>query len=260
MSTLQRARRAAGGAAHGEQRAVDEPMQRRALRAAKQELRAIAPALALHRQRRRTENVTRARLPLRRRARTCSRNAKAASRRAASACHDREVRERRPGCFAALRERERSERRVVAVEQAREQRVIGIVRLDDDLAGAIGASGAARDLQNRLREALVAARIGAEQPLIRVQHADERDAREVVALRQHLRADQDLDVARFDVVEHGGERALAARAVAIEPRDARRGKQRGELVADALRAGADGDALAAAGAARPVEARARAPQ
>ncbi len=47
----------------------------------------------------------------------------------------------------------------------------------------------------------------------------------------------------LDVVQHGGERALAARAVAIETCDARRGEQRRELVADALRAGADGDSL-----------------
>ena len=102
--------------------------------------------------------------------------------------------------FAALGERERCERGVVAVEQALEQRMLGIVRLNDDLTGAIGAPRAACDLQDRLREPLVAPRIRAEQPLVRVQHPDERDAREVVALRQHLRADQDLDVARLDVV------------------------------------------------------------
>ncbi len=132
--------------------------------------------------------------------------------------------------------------------------MIRIMGLNHDLAGAIGAPGAAGDLQDRLREPLVAARIGAEQPLVGVQHADERHARKVMALRQHLRADQNLDVAGFDVVQHGGERAFAARAVAIEARDARRRKQPCELVADALRAGADGDSLAAARAARPARA------
>ena len=257
MSTLQRARRAAGGAAHGEQRAVDEPMQRRAFRAAEQAAahdsgRPCAPSAAAPVPR---PPPSSARPPPLRCAR--ARGMRAPRRGARFGVPHGEVRERRPGGFAALDERERREGRVVAVEQALEQRMIRIVGLNHDLAGAIGAPGAARDLQDRLREPLVAARIGAEQPLVGVQHADERDAREVMALRQHLRADQNLDVARFDVVQHGGERALAARAVAIEPRDARRREQRGELVADALRAGADGDSLAAARAARPARAGAR---
>ncbi len=94
----------------------------------------------------------------------------------------REVRERRPLRFAPLGERERGERRVVLGEQAREQRMLGVVRLDHDFAGPLGAARAARNLEDRLREPLVAARIRAEQALVRVQHADERDARKVVAL------------------------------------------------------------------------------
>jgi hypothetical protein len=164
-----------------------------------------------------------------------------------------EVRERRPMSFASLDERERRESGVVAGEQALQQGVLGEMRLNDDLAGAIGAARAAGDLQDRLREPLVTARIRAEQALVGIQDADQRDARKIVAFRQHLRADQDLGVADLDVVQHGRERAFAARAVAIEACDARSGEQRGQLVADALRAGADGDPLPTARAAGPVE-------
>ena len=70
--------------------------------------------------------------------------------------------------------------------------MLGIVSLNQHLTRAIGAARAAGDLQDRLREALVSARVGTEQPLVRVQHADQRDARKVVPLREHLRADQDV--------------------------------------------------------------------
>src|SRR6188768_276383 len=128
-----------------------------------------------------------------------------------------------------------------------------MVGLNQHLARQLGAPSSACYLEDRLCESLVAARIRAEQPLVGVQHPDERDAREVVAFRQHLRADENLYVARLDVAQHHVEGTLSARAVAVEPRDARRRKQRGQLLADALRAGADGDALRAACAARPLE-------
>ena len=112
---------------------------------------------------------------------------------------------------------------------------------------------AAGDLQDRLRETFVAARVGAEQALIGVQHADERDARKIVAFRQHLGAHENLHVAGCHGMQQRVERPLAARAVAVEARDARPWKQRAELLVDALCAGADGDPLAAARAAAPLE-------
>src|SRR5262249_42794905 len=56
-----------------------------------------------------------------------------------------------------------------------------------------------------------------------------------------------------DLAEHGRERALAARDVAVEAADPRSREQRAELVVDALSARADRDPFAAAGAADPLE-------
>ncbi len=113
-----------------------------------------------------------------------------------------EVRIRRPAGLPPLRELERRERRVVVCEQAAQAADARDSGLDHDLARPVGAPRAAGHLQDRLREPLVAARVRAEQSLIRVQHADERHAREVVALREHLRADQDVGAAARDLVEH----------------------------------------------------------
>ena len=51
--------------------------------------------------------------------------------------------------------------------------------------------------------------------------ADQRHAREVVPLGDHLRADQDVDLAVAKPRQQRVERALAADRVAIDPRDAR---------------------------------------
>ena len=60
-----------------------------------------------------------------------------------------------------------------------------------------------------------------------------------MALRQHLRADEDVDVAGVHAVAHRRERALAARAVAIDARDARAGKALDERALEPLRAVAE---------------------
>jgi hypothetical protein len=56
---------------------------------------------------------------------------------------------------------------------------------------AIAAPGPAGNLENRLTEPFRGAKIGAEQGLVDIQHGRQGDARQVVALGQHLGADQD---------------------------------------------------------------------
>ncbi len=115
MSMLQRARRAAGELRTASSvRSTSRCSGARSC-AAKQELRAITPVLALHRQRRgpqyRYPRVLLARQPA---LRTCSRNANAASRCVRFCVPHGEMRERRPMRFAPLGERERRESGVVA--------------------------------------------------------------------------------------------------------------------------------------------------
>ena len=99
--------------------------------------------------------------------------------------------------------------------------------------GALAAPCPARDLREQLERPLGRAEVGQVEPGIGAQHADERDAGEVVALRHHLRADEDVDLATRDARQHGlGLRA--ARDVAIEPRDARLRKLERDRLRDLL--------------------------
>jgi hypothetical protein len=118
--------------------------------------------------------------------------------------------------------------------------MLRILGLDQHFARALAAAGAAGDLHDGLGEALGGAEVGAEQALVGVQHDDQRDVREIVALGHHLRADQDPRLAARDPVDDGLERGRVAHHVAIEPRDRHVREGLGERVLDALRALADG--------------------
>src|SRR5262249_12740621 len=65
------------------------------------------------------------------------------------------------------------------------------------------------------------AEIGDAEADVRGDDADERHARKVVALRNHLRADEDVDLAAAKLLEQRVERALAADRIPVEPGDAR---------------------------------------
>ena len=68
-------------------------------------------------------------------------------------------------------------------------------RLHDGLARAVAAAGAARHLRQQLERALGGAEIRQPEPDVGRDHADQGDVREVVALRDHLRADEHVDLA-----------------------------------------------------------------
>ncbi|MNS74343.1 hypothetical protein D3C72_1078170 [compost metagenome] len=80
------------------------------------------------------------------------------------------------------------------------------------------------------------AEVVAEHGRVRMDDADQGHALEVVPLGHHLRAHQDVDLARVDFVEHRLRGALAARGVGVDPGDAGVWKTRGEGLLDALRA------------------------
>src|SRR6185295_11058000 len=69
-------------------------------------------------------------------------------------------------------------------------------------AGPIAAPGATGDLREQLERALRRTKVRQVEAGVGAQHADQRDAREVVALRDHLRADEDVDLAARDPRQH----------------------------------------------------------
>src|SRR6202142_2267447 len=68
-------------------------------------------------------------------------------------------------------------------------------RLHEHLAFNVAATGATGDLREQLEGALARAKIRLMQREVGVNDADERDVREMQALRNHLGADQDVGLA-----------------------------------------------------------------
>ena len=62
--------------------------------------------------------------------------------------------------------------------------------------GRVAAAGAAGDLHEQLERALAGAEVGDVERQVREQHDHQRDARDVVSLAHHLRADEDVGLAR----------------------------------------------------------------
>jgi len=153
----------------------------------------------------------------------------------------RKARERRKHCRFPFRKQAFREAFVIMGDERSRERMRREVRLHDDFAGEIGAPRAARYLEQQRREALGRAEITAVERVVGAEHADERQPREVVTLGEHLRADQDIDLARVDALAHVGKGALAPRAVAIDALDARLRKALGERSLEPLRAVADGN-------------------
>ena len=76
-------------------------------------------------------------------------------------------------------------------------RVIGLVRLDEDAPRLFAATRAARHLTDLLERAFGGAQIAPLKPEVRVHHPDEGEVGEMIAFRDELRANHDVDLARF---------------------------------------------------------------
>ncbi len=68
--------------------------------------------------------------------------------------------------------------------------VVGVVGLDEDFAGEVAASGASADLGEELEDAFGGAEVGHAEGVVGADDADEGDAVDVVALGDHLGADE----------------------------------------------------------------------
>ena len=108
-------------------------------------------------------------------------------------------------------------------------------------AAALLAPGAADHLVEQLPGALGGARITVGQAEIRIDHADQVEPREIVALGDELRADDDVDAALRDLgklAAHGLDRGDE---IARQHHGARLREQRGRFFLQALDAGPDRD-------------------
>ena len=89
------------------------------------------------------------------------------------------------------------------------------------MPGQIASSRAARDLRQQLKHSLRRAKVRQAQREVRAHYAHQRDAMNVVALGDHLRADQQVDLAGVQPREQPLHIAAAADRVAIHAPDAR---------------------------------------
>ena len=88
--------------------------------------------------------------------------------------------------------------------------MLGIERLHDRFACALAATGTAGDLREQLEGPLGCAEVREAEADIRRDHANQRHGREVMSLRDHLRADEDVELSRGKPREDARQRALAA--------------------------------------------------
>ena len=104
--------------------------------------------------------------------------------------------------------------------------------------------GPPRHLAHQLKAAFGGAQVGALQSQVRIDHAHQCQAREVVALGDDLRADDDVGVAFGDLGDGLLQRACRMEQVRGQDRGLGVGETRGHLLGDAFHAGTDGGQLA----------------
>src|SRR5665213_250226 len=109
-------------------------------------------------------------------------------------------------------------------------------RLHKHLALDIAATGATGDLREQLEGAFARAKIRLMQREVGVNDADERDVRKMQTLGDHLRADEDIGLARAKIAEDFAIIVLALHRVGVHAPDARLRKKFRERLLDALRA------------------------
>ena len=142
-------------------------------------------------------------------------------------------------CRGAQLQLLRGEALVVVAGRGVDGVVVGRVGLDDDAAGALAAAGAAGDLGEELERALAGAEVGQVQADVGVDDADDGDTGHVEALREHLRADEDVGLAREEGREDAVVRAARAGDVAVPAQEPRLREDARGLRLDLLDAGAE---------------------
>ena len=103
--------------------------------------------------------------------------------------------------------------------------MLGLVRLQEADAAAFLAPGAADDLMQQLERALGGARVAVGEAEIGIDDADQIELREVMALGDELRADDDVEAPFGDVVEFLAHALDRLHEIARQHQDAASGKQ-----------------------------------
>ena len=106
--------------------------------------------------------------------------------------------------------------------------------------GTVAAPGASRHLIEELEGALGGAGVAAAQSQIRVDHADKREIRKIVALGDELRADDDVEGALRNLLEFAPQPVGAAWKIRREHEYAGVWKERRRFFGESLDAGSAG--------------------
>ena len=93
--------------------------------------------------------------------------------------------------------------------------------LDEDFALDVAAAGAAGDLGEQLEGAFAGAEVRDDAGQVGVDDPDQRDVRKMQALGDHLRADEDVDLAGAEVAQDAAIILLPLQRVGVHARDAR---------------------------------------
>ena len=128
----------------------------------------------------------------------------------------RQIGEGRQAGGAALLQGLAGKGRIAFLGQLHHERMIGQMGLDQHLARFLGAPGTAGHLDDLLGHALAGAEVGGKQPAVGVQHGDQGHLGKVVALGEHLGADQDAGRAAVDGSQQLAQGVLARRGVAVD--------------------------------------------
>ena len=127
--------------------------------------------------------------------------------------------------------------RTVVLGDGANNRVLGQIGLDDDLARAITATGTAGDLLQQIVGALPCAEVRQLEGEVGIDHAHERDLGKVETLCDHLGAQQHGAIGRIELLEQLFVRILAARGIGIHANNGDvLGKHLVQCVLDLLRA------------------------
>src|SRR5690242_1431925 len=97
--------------------------------------------------------------------------------------------------------------------------VLGEIRLENDFTSEVAASSASRDLREQLERSFRGAEVWQSQRVVCANNANECDSMNVVSFGNHLGANQHVEFARVELVEHALEIVTRANCVAIEPTD-----------------------------------------
>ena len=97
--------------------------------------------------------------------------------------------------------------------------MIGRARLHEHAAAAGSPPRPSRHLRHKLERPLAGAEIGEMQAGIGVHHADDGDVRKVEPFGDHLRAQEDIDLARGDTLQNVMMGPFARGRIEIHPRD-----------------------------------------